>query len=102
MGTKTLTAIMVFATIGRVADIATTYYALEHRTGFVEVNPITRGMLTLGWPAMILSQILIVGIIWGVYKYVERTDRAMTMACVGMTTGAWWFVSLHNLWSLLK
>ena len=33
----------------QIADAATTYYALSHRVGFVEGNPIMAGLLKHGW-----------------------------------------------------
>lgn len=48
----------------QIADAATTYYALSHRVGFVEGNPIMAGLLKHGWLPFIGFK---AALIWYVY-----------------------------------
>ena len=48
----------------QIADAATTYYALSHRVGFVEGNPIMAGLLKHGWLPFIGFK---AALIWLVY-----------------------------------
>jgi len=70
----------------QIADVATTYYALSVRGGFVEANPLMAGLLKHGWLPLIGVKALL---IWIVYQ-ADLSPKAQAAAnAVACAPGVW-------------